>query len=272
MSKEIIDNILAFVNETENEPVNEPQPEPLRTKSEPEPQAEQQPTNQPTNDQYFDDKVFKSFSRKCSKTENFPVVIDGRIFNSKDELLSYKHDIIVRRRENRRTTNEKKINETRMKTNKMSDVNLSDEENVVEHEGMLYKVGQPYAIKVGDKVKKIPKTSKKDTKAIVEEVKRRKGKNGLTELLQTEEPKFTETTEKLTNDSDEEFKDMLYNHLHNEFVNDKTFNKTTYIRYMRELMEENAKLKKEKLQREANTPQRQFSNPFGLNPKLLGKI
>ena len=292
MSQEVIDNILAFINE-EPAPATAPtataQP-PMDASPQPSPQeppqapmdASAQPPAQPAPaeliDSLCDDVKFKAFSRKCSRQSTFPVVIDGRVFQSKDELTQFKHDIIVRRRQNRQSSNEKKVQQTRMKTDALPEV-PSDEEHVIEHEGMMYRVTQPYAIKVGDKVKKLPTTSKRDRKAIVDEIQQKKGKEGLAELVRAEDDKFAETAEKLTQDSDAELKDMLYNHLHNEFVNDKTFSKQSYINFMRQLMEENKRLNRALNDRTPHAqPSQQHaapnpfgSNPLGLNPKLFNR-
>lgn len=312
MSQEVIDNILAFINE-EPAPATAPaQPPkacgpggtPMDASAQPQaPPAQPQPAAQQSNvpapaqpdkglrpgaelmqsgatpiDSLCDDVKFKAFSRKCSRQSTFPVVIDGRVFQSKDELTQFKHDIIVRRRQNRQSSNEKKVKETRMKTEALPEV-PSDEEHVIEHEGMMYRVTQPYAIKVGDKVKKLPTTSKRDRKAIVDEIQQKKGKEGLAELVRAEDDKFAETAEKLTSDSDAELKDMLYNHLHNEFVNDKTFSKQSYINFMRQLMEENKRLNRALNDRTPHAqPSQQHaapnpfgSNPLGLNPKLFNR-
>ena len=293
MSDEIVSNILAFIGEqsspgtksfgNENpeapqQPANEPA-KPLSTSCEPAvpqpatvpvtvPQQPVQSTTIFSPDLYVDDKAFKSFSRKVTKASasTFPALIDGHIFNTSEELHAFKHDVILKRREQRQQSNEKKIKETKMKVDALPDVD-ADEEHVVEHEGMTYKVSQPYAIKIGDKIKRIPKTNKKDTKRIVDEVKKQAGPDGLKELVTTKDEQFKETTERLVEGSDAEFKDMLYNHLHNEFANDQTFSKTSYIKFMRELMEENKKLKK--AQQEMEQQQQTKRNYNGLNPQLF---
>ena len=278
---DVIDNIIAFINQPDDgdtsaqqTPAPSTQAQQTPTPSTPQPQPQQAQTS-PTVDlsTFTDDKKFKSFSRRCTSIKSYPAIIDGHLFNSEDEMKQYKRDVIAYRREQRQQSNEKKVRETKMKVDRLEDVK-SDDEHVIEHEGMLYKVSQPYAIISNGEKKKIPKTSNKDRKRIVEEVKKQKGKEGLVELVKTPDDEFTQTTETLTADADDDFKTMLFNHLHNDFTNDATFSKSAYLKFMKQLMEENKQLKKQAQHQQQQQQQQQPQRVMmvsGMNPRLLGR-
>lgn len=275
---EVIDNIIAFINQPDDSepasPATPDQPNPAPQQATPAATpAQQTPAATPKVDlsSFTDDKKFKSFSRRCTTIKSYPAIIDGHLFNSEDEMKQYKRDVIAYRREQRQQSNEKKVRETKMNVDKFEDLK-SDDEHVIEHEGMLYKVSQPYAIISNGEKKKIPKTSNKDRKRIVEEVKKQKGKEGLVELVKAPDSEFTQTTENLTADSDEDFKTMMFNHLHNDFANDSTFTKSSYLKFMKQLMDENKQLKKQarqQQQQQQHQPQR-IMMVSGMNPRLLG--
>lgn len=282
----VIENILAFVD-GKHEQIDDTHGQ-LNTKVETKQSEEGQiiegpddatvatgPPPQSTFDKYLDDKAYKSFGGKCLRANKFPKVIDDLVFNSEADLLKYRHDLAAYRKENRRRANEEKIKNSKMKLNALPEV--TEEENVVEHEGLIYKPAKPYAVEVEGKRRRLPQTSKKDTKRIVEEVEKQKGKEGLKRLIKTkDEDEFQQATQELTTDSDEDFKNMLYNHFHNEFSTDSTFTKGSFLKFMKGLMEENQKLKKlqkqqqeAQQQKESEVHQKLHTNPFGLNPKLF---
>lgn len=188
---------------------------------------------------FNDDKVYNKFSRQMKKNK-YPMLFEGKILNNEAEAIAFKNDILNARKEHRRTVKQNKIQNSKMKFEAMPAVDEDKDSEYYEQDGMIYQVPKsPYAV-VKDGVKRvIPKTSKKDTKAIAETIKKHGGKEGLKNLVKAEsEDRFQELSSDIINSSgDDEVKNRYYNHVHNDFAPDKTWNRESFMNLMQQMMQ-----------------------------------
>ena len=74
--------------------------------------------------------------------------------------------------------------------------------------------------------------------------------------------------------NDEELRNSYYNHTHNDFADDKTWNQESFLKLIYNMMKENEELKsnaKKQQQQTQQTQQPKPSNPFRINPALMKK-
>ena len=188
---------------------------------------------------FNDDKVYNKFSRQMKKNK-YPMLFEGKILNNESEAIAFKNDILNHRKENRKMLRQQKIQNSKMKFEAMPAVDEDKDSEYYEQDGMIYQVPKsPYAV-VKDGVKRvIPKTSKKDTKAIAETIKKHGGKEGLKNLVKAEsEDRFQELSSDIINSSgDDEVKNRYYNHVNNDLAPDRTWNRESFINLMQQMMQ-----------------------------------
>ena len=169
----------------------------------------------------------------------------------------------------------------------MPTLNDSDDfEDLIEQDGYIYKKSKsPYAIVKDGKKKLIPKTSKTDTKRIYKSIESTSGKEGIKHLVKAEsdEDFRSRSDEAMNKVNDENIRNSYYNHTHNDFASDKTWDQASFLKLMYSMMKENEELKRglSREQEAANTRQeqqrqqtnvaQQLNNPMRINPLLLKK-
>ena len=216
-------------------------------------------------DSFIEDKQYNAFVRKMKSKKGYPFIMNGQVFNNESEALAFKNDILNARREHRRTVKQNKIQNSQMNFEAMPAVDEDKDVEYYEQDGMIYQVPKsPYAV-VKDGVKRvIPKTSKKDAKAIATVIKKQGGKDAMKNLVTaTSEDQFQQVSSDIINASnDETVKNMYHNHVHNDFAPDKTWNQESFLNMMQSMMNEMQSIK------ESMKPKRLQG---GLNPALLRK-
>lgn len=201
----------------------------------------QTPTTTPVDDlnAFNDDKVYNKLSRQLKK-KKFPMIFEGRVFNNETEAIAFKNDVLNHRKENRRMLRQQKITNSKMNFEAMPTIDENKDSEYYEQDGMIYQVPKtPYAV-VKDGVKRIiPKTSKKDTKAIAETIKKHGGKEAMKNLVKAEsEDMFQELSSDIINSSgDDEMKSRYYNHVNNDLASDKTWSKEVFMNLMQQMMQ-----------------------------------
>lgn len=217
-------------------------------------------------DQFIDNKQYNAFVRKMKSKKGYPFIMNNQVFNNESEALAFKNDILNARKEHRRTVKQNKIQNSKMNFEAMPAVDEDKDAEYYEQDGMIYQVPKsPYAV-VKDGVKRvIPKTSKKETKAIATVIKKQGGKDAMKNLVTAEsEDQFQQVSSDIINASnDETVKNMYHNHVHNDFAPDKTWNQESFLRTMQSMMNEMQSMKESMMK-----PKRLQG---GLNPALLRK-
>ena len=226
-------------------------------------------------DAFNDDKMYNRFSRQLKKKQ-FPMIFEGRVFNNEGEAQRFKQQVLAHRRGFKRNLKYKKINESQMNFDAMDSINSDsdDYEDLIEDDGYIYKKSKyPYAINKDKKKKIIPKTSKKDTKRIYKSIESSSGKEGIKHLVKAEsdEDFRSKSDEAINKVDDDDIRNSYYNHTHNDFANDRTWNQESFLKLIYSMMKENEELK----QANAKQQQQQFNNQvrstMRLNPLLLKK-
>lgn len=214
---------------------------------------------------FNDDKMYNKFSRQMKKNK-YPMLFEGKILNNESEAIAFKNDILNHRKENRKMLRQQKIQNSKMKFEAMPAVDEDKDSEYYEQDGMIYQVPKsPYAV-VKDGVKRIiPKTSKKDTKAIAETIKKHGGKEAMKNLVKAEsEDRFQELSSDIINSSgDDDVKNSYYNHVHNDFAPDKTWNQESFLNLMQQMIQMQNDVNQLK---ESTKPKRLQG---GLNPALF---
>ena len=222
---------------------------------------------------FNDDKVYNKLSRQLKKNK-FPMIFEGRVFNNEGEAQMFKQQVLASRRAFKQDLKQKKIKESQMNFDAMPSLNSDSEEyeDLYEDNGFIYKKSKsPYAIVKDGKKKLIPKTSKTDTKKIYKSIESASGKEGIKHLVKAEsdEDFRTRSDEAMTKVNDDNIKNSYYNHTHNDFADDKTWNQASFLKLMYAMMKENEELKSAQ-SREVQQRQ-QLNNPMRINPLLLKK-
>lgn len=228
---------------------------------------------------FNDDKMYNKFSRQLKK-KKFPMIFEGRVFNNEGEAQMFKQQVLASRRDFKRNLKQKKIKESQMNFDAMASINSDDDEfeDLIEDDGYIYKKSKyPYAINKDGQKKIIPKTSKKDTKRIYKSIESASGKEGIKHLVKAEsdEDFRSKSDEAINKVDDDDIRNSYYNHTHNDFADDRTWNQASFLKLIYSMMKENEELK------QANAKQ-QFSNPrfeerssirstMRINPMLLKK-
>ena len=224
---------------------------------------------------FNDDKMYNRFSRQFKKKQ-FPMIFEGRVFNNEGEAQMFKQQVLAHRRDFKRNLKQKKIKESQMNFDAMDSINSDsdDYEDLIEDDGYIYKKSKyPYAINRDGKKKIIPKTSKKDTKRIYKSIESSSGKEGIKHLVKAEsdEDFRSKSDEAINKVDDDDIRNSYYNHTHNDFANDRTWNQESFLKLIYSMMKENEELK----QANAKQQQQQFNNQvrstMRINPLLLKK-
>ena len=226
---------------------------------------------------FNDDKMYNKLSRQMKK-KKFPMIFEGRVFNNEGEAQVFKQQVLASRRDYKRSLKQKKIQESQMNFDAMPTLNddSSEFEDLYEEDGYVYKKSKvPYAVHKDGKKKLIPKTSAKDTKKIYKSIESTSGKEGIKHLVkaESEEDFRTRSDEAMNKVADDDVKNSYYNHMHNDFADDKTWNQASFLKLMYQMMKENEELKSNAMKRQQEIQQvhKQIANPFRINPALMRK-
>ena len=222
---------------------------------------------------FNDDKVYNKLARQMKKN-SYPMVFQGQILNSEADAQMFKQQILASRRDYKRGLKQKKIQESQMNFEAMPTLNDDDFEDLYEEDGYVYKKSKyPYAVHKDGKKKLIPKTSVKDTKKIYKSIESTSGKEGIKHLVKagSDEEFKTRSDEVMNKVNDEDVRNSYYNHTHNDFADDKTWNQASFLKLMYNMMKENEELKSNAKKQQQQQQQQQSSNPFRLNPALMKK-
>jgi hypothetical protein len=222
---------------------------------------------------FNDDKVYNKLARQLKKNK-YPMIFEGQILNSEADAQMFKQQILASRRDYKRGLKQKKIQESQMNFEAMPTLNDDDFEDLYEEDGYVYKKSKyPYAIHKDGKKKLIPKTSVKDTKKIYQSIESTSGKEGIKHLVKagSDEEFKTRSDEVMNRVDDEDVRNSYYNHTHNDFADDKTWNQASFLKLMYAMMKENEELKSNAKKQQAQAQQQQAPNPFRINPALMKK-
>lgn len=226
---------------------------------------------------FNDDKMYNKLSRQMKKNK-FPMIFEGRVFNNEGEAQVFKQQVLASRRDYKRNLKQKKIQESQMNFDAMPTLKDDSDEfdDLYEDDGYVYKKSKaPYAIVKDGKKKLIPKTSSKDTKKIYKSIETTSGKDAIKHLVkaESEEDFRTRSDEAMNKVNDDDVKNSYYNHTHNDFASDSTWNQASFLKLMYQMMKENEELKSNaaKYQQTQQQQHKQSANPFRLNPALMKK-
>lgn len=245
---------------------------PIATSKAPKQQQQQVPTS--TDLSIFnDDKMYNKLARQLKKNK-YPMIFEGTVLNSEADAQMFKQQILASRRDYKRGLKQKKINESQMNFEAMPTLNDDDFEDLYEEDGYVYKKSKyPYAVHKDGKKKLIPKTSVKDTKKIYQSIESTSGKEGIKHLVKagSDEEFKTRSDEVMNKVNDEDVRNSYYNHTHNDFADDKTWNQASFLKLMYAMMKENEELKSNAKKQQQQQQTSQAPNPFRINPALMKK-
>lgn len=222
---------------------------------------------------FNDDKVYNKLARQLKKNK-YPMIFEGTVLNSEADAQMFKQQILASRRDYKRGLKQKKIQESQMNFEAMPTLNDDDFEDLYEEDGYVYKKSKyPYAVHKDGKKKLIPKTSVKDTKKIYQSIESTSGKEGIKHLVKagSDEEFKTRSDEVMNKVNDEDVRNSYYNHTHNDFADDKTWNQASFLKLMYAMMKENEELKSNAKKQQQQQQTSQAPNPFRLNPALMKK-
>lgn len=307
-----VDRILSFIdneNETE-EPEREQAPE-QQTEQQPEQQPEQLPEQLPNQlpeqlpeqqpehinyDYTRDEKQYKSMLRKLNnniKKSRYPCVIEiggegnaNMMFSNETEIKAYLNNLKDERRKAIKEAKQKEINEY-VNKNKKSLKRINTKEYIKNDNEMLsdseeqkkiYKKGPLKAIQHEEEYIEVPRTSKKDRKTLIKNIK--KNPEHLKALVKTKDNnEFDNKTEEILRDN-EEMKNLYNIHHNNPFNKDITWTRESFLKAMDDMMYEHEQKKQEAKQRLREDTEirraRQNNNLYnnyviasGINPDLM---
>lgn len=226
---------------------------------------------------FNDDKMYNKFSRQMKKNK-FPMIFNNQVFNNEGEAQLFKQQVLASRRDYKRNLKKNKIQESQMNFDVMPTLkDDSDEfEDLYEDDGYIYRKSKsPYAVVKDGKKKIIPKTSTKDAKKIYKSIESTSGKDAIKHLVkaESEEDFIIRSNEAMNKVNDDDVKNSYYNHTHNDFASDSTWNQASFLKMMYQMMKENEELKSNaaKYQQTQQQQHKQSANPFRLNPALMKK-
>ena len=292
-----VDRILSFIdndNETE-EP--EPQQLPERLPEQLPEQAPEQHMNNSTNYDYTrDEKQYKSMLRKLNnniKKSRYPCVIEiggegnaNMMFSDETEIKTYLNNLKDERRKVIKEAKQKEINEY-VNKNKKSLKRINTKEYIKNDDEMLsdseeqrkiYKKGPLKAIQHEEEYIEVPRTSKKDRKTLIKNIK--KNPEQLKELVRTKDNnEFEIKTEEILRDN-EEMKNIYNIHHNNPFNKDITWTRESFLKAMDDMIYEHEQKKQEAKKRLREDTEirrvRQNNNIYnnylissGINPDLM---
>lgn len=222
---------------------------------------------------FNDDKVYNKLARQLKKNK-YPMVFEGQVLNSEADAQMFKQQVLASRRDYKRSLKQKKIQESQMNFDALPTLSSDDFEDIYEEDGYVYKKSKyPYAVHKDGKKKIIPKTSVKDTKKIYKSIESTSGKEGIKHLVKasSDEEFKTRSDEVISKVNDDDVRNSYYNHVHNDFADDKTWNQASFLKLMYNMMRENEELRSNAKKQQQQQQQQQSSNPFRLNPALMKK-
>lgn len=222
---------------------------------------------------FNDDKMYNKLARQLKKNK-YPMIFEGTVLNSEADAQMFKQQILASRRDYKRGLKQKKIQESQMNFEAMPTLNDDDFEDLYEEDGYVYKKSKyPYAVHKDGKKKLIPKTSVKDTKKIYQSIESTSGKEGIKHLVKAgSDEEFKSRSDEVMNKvNDEDVRNSYYNHTHNDFADDKTWNQASFLKLMYNMMKENEELKSNAKKQQQQQQTSQAPNPFRINPALMKK-
>lgn len=243
-----------------------------------------------------DDKQYKSMLRKLNnniKKSRYPCVIEiggegnaNMMFNNESELKTYLNNLKDERRKIIKESKQKEINEYVSKNKKSlkrinakeyiknDDEILSDSEETRK----IYKKGPLKAIQHEEEIIEVPRTSKKDRKTLIKNIK--KNPEQLKELVKTKDNnEFDNKTEEILRDN-EEMQNIYNIHHNNPFNKDITWTRESFLKAMDDMIYEHEQKKQEAKKRLKEDTEirraRQTNNLYnnyvitsGINPDLI---
>lgn len=243
-----------------------------------------------------DDKQYKSMLRKLNnniKKSRYPCVIEiggegnaNMMFNNESELKTYLNNLKDERRKFIKESKQKEINEYVSKNKKsLKRINAkeyikNDDEILSDSEDQrkIYKKGPLKAIQHEEEFIEVPRTSKKDRKTLIKNIK--KNPEQLKELVKTKDNnEFDNKTEEILRDN-EEMQNIYNIHHNNPFNKDITWTRDSFLKAMDDMIYEHEQKKQDTKQRlrddtEIRRP-RQTNNLYndyvissGINPDLM---
>ena len=243
-----------------------------------------------------DDKQYKSMLRKLNnniKKSRYPCVIEiggegnaNMMFNNESELKTYLNNLKDERRKFIKESKQKEINEYVSKNKKsLKRINakeyIKNDDEILsdsEEQRKIYKKGPLKAIQHEEEIIEVPRTSKKDRKTLIKNIK--KNPEQLKELVRTKNNnEFDNKTEEILRDN-EEMQNIYNIHHNNPFNKDITWTRDSFLKAMDEMINEHEQKKQEAKQRlrEDNEIRRarQTNNLYnnyvissGINPDLM---
>lgn len=196
---------------------------------------------------------YNRLNRQFKKIKEYPTIIkiNGKntIINTEEELNTLKQQLQQEHKEQLKRERRERINKTSLKLNKISDESDTIEDN--DDDTIIYKRPKDiYAIKKDGQKLKVPRTSPQDTKRIYKKVSQ--NKDNLKKLVKAENnEEFNAITEEALQD-DNELKETVFNHTHNDINKDKTWDKETLIKLLYNEMKRQKQEKKAQKQNEPN--------------------
>lgn len=243
-----------------------------------------------------DDKQYKSMLRKLNnniKKSRYPCVIEiggegnaNMMFNNESELKTYLNNLKDERRKFIKESKQKEINEYVSKNKKSlkrinakeyiknDDEILSDSEETRK----IYKKGPLKAIQHEEEIIEVPRTSKKDRKTLIKNIK--KNPEQLKELVRTKDNnEFDNKTEEILRDN-EEMQNIYNIHHNNPFNKDITWTRDSFLKAMDDMIDEHEQKKQEakkrlredteiRRARQTNNLYKDYVISSGINPDLM---
>ena len=243
-----------------------------------------------------DDKQYKSMLRKLNnniKKSRYPCIIEiggegnaNMMFNNESELKTYLNNLKDERRKFIKESKQKEINEYVSKNKKsLKRINAkeyikNDDELLSDSEEQrkIYKKGPLKAIQHEEEIIEVPRTSKKDRKTLIKNIK--KNPEQLKELVRTKDNnEFDNKTEEILRDN-EEMQNIYNIHHNNPFNKDITWTRDSFLKAMDDMIYEHEQKKQEAKQRLREDTEirraRQTNNLYnnyvissGINPDLM---
>lgn len=243
-----------------------------------------------------DDKQYKSMLRKLNnniKKSRYPCVIeiggDGNanmMFNNESELKTYLNNLKDERRKFIKKSKQKEINEYVSKNKKsLKRINakeyIKNDDEILsdsEEQKRIYKKGPLKAIQHEEEFIEVPRTSKKDRKTLIKNIK--KNPEQLKELVRTKDNnEFDNKTEEILRDN-EEMQNIYNIHHNNPFNKDITWTRDSFLKAMDDMIYEHEQKKQEakkRLQedteirrtRQTNNLYKDYVISSGINPDLM---
>lgn len=243
-----------------------------------------------------DDKQYKSMLRKLNnniKKSRYPCVIEiggegnaNMMFNNESELKTYLNNLKDERRKIIKESKQKEINEY-VNKNKKSLKRINAKEYIKNDDEILsdseetrkiYKKGPLKAIQHEEEIIEVPRTSKKDRKTLIKNIK--KNPEQLKELVKTKDNnEFDNKTEEILRDN-EEMQNIYNIHHNNPFNKDITWTRESFLKAMDDMIYEHEQKKQEAKKRLKEDTEirraRQTNNLYnnyvitsGINPDLI---